>query len=49
MIDLLAKLHQLDPIDAYVLCSVCGDLVISEMVNAPTHVVSLYFPRVAFE
>jgi acetamidase/formamidase len=49
MIDLLARLHQLDPIDAYVLCSVCGDLVISEMVNTPTHVVSLYFPRVVFE
>ncbi len=35
------------PDDAYLLCSVCGDLVTSEMVNAPVNVVSLYFPRYA--
>jgi acetamidase/formamidase len=49
MIDLLARQHALDPIDAYLLCSVCGDLVISEMVNTPVHVVSLYFPKIIFE
>jgi len=32
------------PADAYLLCSVCGHLVISEMINVPVIVVSLYFP-----
>jgi len=49
MIDLLARLHGLAPIDAYLLCSVCGDLAISEMVNRPVSVVSLYVPRAVFE
>ncbi len=35
--------------DAHLLCSVCGDLVTGEMVNAPVDVVSLYFPRCALE
>lgn len=45
MIDLLGKLYQISPIDAYLLCSLCGDLVINELVNKPAHVVSLYFPQ----
>ena len=49
MIDLLGRLHHLDPTDAYLLCSVCGDLAISEMVNRPVNVVSLYFPRMVVE
>ena len=49
MIELLVRTHHVAPIDAYLLCSVCGDLVISELVNRPTHVVSLYFPRLVFE
>ena len=49
MIELLAQEHHLAPIDAYLLCSVCGDLVISEMVNEPVSVVSLYFPRLVLE
>ncbi len=49
MIDHLAREHGLAPVDAYLLCSVCGDLVISEMVNAPVNVVSLYFPRCVLE
>ena len=49
MIDLLGERHQIAPLDAYLLCSVCGDLCISEMVNRPVNVVSLYFPRVAVE
>ena len=49
MIELLDKEHQVAPIDAYLLCSLCGDLVISEMVNKPVNVVSLYFPRMVFE
>ncbi len=49
MIDLLGKLHQLAAIDAYLLCSLCGDLVINEMVNRPVNVVSLYVPKSIFE
>ena len=33
------------PVDAYMLCSVCGDLRISEIVDMPNWVVSFYFPR----
>ena len=49
MIDYLARERELAPVDAYLLCSVCGDLVISELVNAPINVVSLYFPRRVLE
>ena len=49
MIDLLAKRHGLAPVDAYMLCSVCASLRISEIVDQPNWVVSLYFPRVVFE
>ena len=46
MIDLLAKRYKMNAIDAYLLCSVCADLRISEIVDMPNWVVSLYFPRV---
>lgn len=49
MIDLLAKRHGMREVDAYMLCSVCGDLKISEIVDLPNWVVSFYFPRVVFE
>lgn len=49
MIDLLGKEHGLSAVDAYMLCSVCGDLRISEIVDMPNWVVSFYFPRVVFE
>lgn len=49
MIDLLAKRHNMNAVDAYMLCSVCGDLRISEIVDMPNWVVSFYFPRVVFE
>ena len=49
MIDHLCRWRGLSPEDAYVLCSVCGDLRISEAVDAPNWVVSFYFPRVVFE
>ena len=49
MIDLLAGQHGLEPVDAYMLCSVCGDLRISEIVDMPNWVVSFYFPRCVFE
>ena len=49
MIDLLGKLYNLGASDAYMLCSVCGDLRISEIVDMPNWVVSFYFPRMVFE
>ena len=49
MIDVLARYHGLSPEDAYLLCSVAGDLRISEIVDMPNPVVSFYFPRVVFE
>jgi acetamidase/formamidase len=49
MIDLLSKRYNMAPVDAYMLCSVCGDLKISEIVDMPNWVVSFYFPRVVFE
>ena len=45
MIEFLGRSRNIDAMDAYLLCSVCGDLCISEMVNAPVNVVSLYFPK----
>jgi len=49
MIRLLGKRHGLSPGDAYLLCSVAGDLRISEIVDRPNWVVSFYFPRIVFE
>jgi acetamidase/formamidase len=48
MIDLLASQLGLAPVDAYMLCSVCADLRISEIVDQPNWVVSLYMPRAVF-
>ncbi len=36
-------------VDAYLLCSVCGDLRISEIVDVPNWTVSFYFPRSVFD
>ena len=49
MIDLLSKRYNMNAVDAYMLCSVCGDLRISEIVDMPNWVVSFYFPRLVFE
>ena len=49
MIDLLAAQHGLSTVDAYMLCSVCGDLRISEIVDQPNWMMSFYFPRIVFE
>ena len=46
MIDLLTARHGMSAVDAYMLCSVCGDLRVSEIVDMPNWVVSFYFPRV---
>lgn len=49
MIDLLGRQHGMPAIDAYLLCSVCGDLRISEIVDIPNWTVSFYFPRAVFD
>ena len=49
MIELLTSSHGLSAVEAYMLCSVAADLRISEIVDQPNWVVSLYFPRVVFE
>jgi len=49
MIELLSSRHHMNPVDAYILCSVCANLRISEIVDRPNSVVSLYFPRIVFE
>lgn len=48
MIDLLGTQHAMAAVDAYMLCSVCADLRISEIVDQPNWVVSLYLPRIVF-
>ena len=45
----LCRWDNLSAMDAYLLCSVCVDFVINELVNKPVHVVSLYFPRLVLE
>ncbi len=49
MIDLLGTRHGLGAAEAYMLCSVAGDLRISEIVDRPNWVVSLYFPKIVLE
>jgi len=49
MIDLLSRRHGLSPTEVYMLCSVAGDLRISEIVDMPNWVVSFYFPRAVLE
>jgi acetamidase/formamidase len=49
MIELLGKQHSLSAEHAYMLCSVCADMRISEVVDRPNWVVSCYLPRLVFE
>ncbi len=49
MIDWLCATTQMTPIDAYMLCSVCGDLRISEIVDMPNWAVSFYFPKIVLD
>jgi len=49
MVDLLSARYGMSAVDAYMLVSTCGDLRISEIVDAPNWVVSFYFPRSVFE
>lgn len=48
MIDYLGRTYGLAPEVAYMLCSVAADLHISEVVDAPTWVVSAYLPKGIF-
>ncbi len=49
MVDYIAAKHNMKEVEAYMLCSVCGDLRISEIVDVPHWVVSYYFPKIVFE
>ncbi len=49
MIELLTARHGMSAVEAYMLCSVCADLRISEIVDAPNWLVSLYLPRIVFD
>ncbi|MFA3920587.1 acetamidase/formamidase family protein [Ruegeria hyattellae] len=46
MVDLVSTETGMPALDAYMLCSVCGDLRISEIVDMPNWTVSFYFPKV---
>jgi len=48
MINLIGREQKLNPEHAYMLCSVCADLRISEIVDQINWVVSCYMPRLAF-
>jgi len=45
MIDYLVEEHGLSPEDAYVLCSLAGDLRIAEVVDVPHVLVSMHMPK----
>ena len=49
MIDQISAAHGMSAAEAYMLCSVCADLRISEIVDQPNWVVSFYFPKVVFD
>lgn len=47
-VEWVAREQQMPVEQAYMLCSVCGDLRISEIVDMPHHVVSFYVPKMVF-
>jgi len=49
MIDWLTTEHKLTPEDAYLLCSLAGDLKISEIVDQPNWIVSFFTPLGIFQ
>ena len=49
MIDWLCAARGMRAEDAYLMCSVCADLRISEIVDQPNWIVSLYFPLLVLE
>lgn len=48
MVGFISETRGLSRAEAYMLCSVCADLRINEIVDAPDWIVSCYFPRVVF-
>jgi acetamidase/formamidase len=49
MVDFISDNYRMSPEEAYMLCSVCGSLRISEIVDAPNWIVSYYFPKAVFD
>lgn len=49
MVDWIAGITGMTTLDAYMLCSVCGDLRISEIVDIPNWTVSFYFPKTVLD
>jgi acetamidase/formamidase len=49
MIDWLGTHYGLEPSDAYLICSVAGNLHISEVVDAPNWIVSMHMPLGIFD
>ena len=45
MVDYLISNHNVDPEDAYMLCSLVGDLKIAEVVDVPNMLVTMHFPK----
>lgn len=48
MVDLISSKYGMSPENAYMLCSVCADLRITEIVDMPDWIVSFNFPRSVF-
>jgi hypothetical protein len=48
MIDEISAAQGMSAAEDYMLCSVCADLRISEVVDQPNWLVSFYFPKVVF-
>jgi acetamidase/formamidase len=49
MIELLGRRFGYSAIAAYLLCSVCADLRINSIVDAPNWIVSFHFPRIVLK
>ncbi len=49
MIDYLVEERGMERTEAYVLCSLAGDLKISEVVDVPHMLVSMHMPKAIFE
>jgi acetamidase/formamidase len=49
MIEWMGREHGLDPVQAYLLCSVAVDLRISEIVDVPNFIVTAHCPLGIFE
>jgi formamidase len=49
MVDWISATTGMSALDSYMLCSVCGDLRISEIVDIPNWTVSFYFPKTVLD